>query len=355
VGPVVRRTVRAVACVAVVLSTVSVASASAAILADYDFAAATPSHVGCAAGLGSAPLASDSLASASGSFTHTDSGCDTGGVGGAFVTSGLGPSGNFPYAMVLIAHKFSLYSLGLKGTSTQDPGTLYAIEISKVDETAPGTVDPANPWTLVSDGFNPTGAFDLTFSFGPVTLQPGRYFVRVRPVTAPTPATAQLAFTKFVLGGDELTDDPTEPIGGTVGSTLQLTLGSGSTLGNFIPGVDSNYDANSTASIVSTAGDATLSVTDPAAVATGRLVNGAYALVEPLQAKAVGSAGSIAVGGPFAPLSTTAGAPLTLLTYNGPANDIVTITLRQHIGATQPLRTGGYAKTLTFTLSTTQP
>ncbi len=33
----------------------------------------------------------------------------------------------------------------------------------------------------------------------------------------------------------------------------------------------------------------------------------------------------------------------------------MTITLRQHIGANQPLRTGSYSKTLTFTLSTTTP
>jgi hypothetical protein len=33
----------------------------------------------------------------------------------------------------------------------------------------------------------------------------------------------------------------------------------------------------------------------------------------------------------------------------------VTITFRQHIGALQPLRTGNYSKTLTFTLSTTNP
>ena len=37
------------------------------------------------------------------------------------------------------------------------------------------------------------------------------------------------------------------------------------------------------------------------------------------------------------------------------SNDPVTITFRQHIGATDALRTGAYSKTLTFTLSTTTP
>ena len=69
---------------------------------------------------------------------------------------------------------------------------------------------------------------------------------------------------------------------------------------------------------------------------------------EPLQARANATA--------FAPLSTTAGSPLTLLTYSGPvSNDAVTIGFRQHIAANQALRTGAYSKTLTFTLSTTTP
>ena len=37
------------------------------------------------------------------------------------------------------------------------------------------------------------------------------------------------------------------------------------------------------------------------------------------------------------------------------SNDPVTITFKQHIGASDALRTGAYSKTLTFTLSTTTP
>ena len=37
------------------------------------------------------------------------------------------------------------------------------------------------------------------------------------------------------------------------------------------------------------------------------------------------------------------------------SNDAVAIAFKQHIGATDPLRTGSYSKTLTFTLSTTNP
>ena len=37
------------------------------------------------------------------------------------------------------------------------------------------------------------------------------------------------------------------------------------------------------------------------------------------------------------------------------SNDPVTISFKQHIGATDALRTGTTRKTLTFTLSTTTP
>ena len=143
-------------------------------------------------------------------------------------------------------------------------------------------------------------------------------------------------------------------VGGTVPATLSLSLGAPASFGAFTPGADRNYDATTTATVTSSAGDATLSVTDPSSTATGRLVNGSFALDEPLQARAssAGGTGSSA----FAPLSTTAGNPLTLLTYTGPiANDTVTIGFRQHLAANQALRTGNYAKTLTFTLSTTTP
>jgi hypothetical protein len=37
------------------------------------------------------------------------------------------------------------------------------------------------------------------------------------------------------------------------------------------------------------------------------------------------------------------------------SNDAIAIRFSQHIGANDALRTGSYAKTLTFTLSTTTP
>ena len=138
---------------------------------------------------------------------------------------------------------------------------------------------------------------------------------------------------------------PTTTVGGSVPATLSLTLGAPASFGGFTPGLKADYDANMTASVISTAGDAALSVVDPSATQPGHLVNGAFFLPSALTAKA--NAG---------PYGTVSGSPATLLTYSGPVtNDPVAIGFRQHIDATDALRTGAYSKTLTFTLSTTTP
>ena len=102
--------------------------------------------------------------------------------------------------------------------------------------------------------------------------------------------------------------------------------------------------------MISSAGDGALSVFDPSANARGRLVNGAFALMAPLQAKAASAGGT---GSGYAPLGD---APTNAADLRRPdVNDEVTIDFQQSIGANEPLRTGTYSKTLTFTLSTTQP
>jgi hypothetical protein len=50
------------------------------------------------------------------------------------------------------------------------------------------------------------------------------------------------------------------------------------------------------------------------------------------------------------------GSSLNLLQYNAPVSgDAVSLQFAQQINANDPLRTGTYSKTLTFTLSTTNP
>ena len=127
--------------------------------------------------------------------------------------------------------------------------------------------------------------------------------------------------TEFPVGGD---------VAATVPATLALTLGAAPAFGAFTPGVAKTYTASTTATVISTGGDAALTVADPAG--TGKLVNGAFSLASPL--------GGLGV----------------VKTWAGPvSNDVVTVTFTQAISATEPLRTGSYAKTLTYTLSTTTP
>jgi hypothetical protein len=134
-------------------------------------------------------------------------------------------------------------------------------------------------------------------------------------------------------------------VSGTVPATLSLTVTPGASLGTFTPGIERLYSAPLGAGVTSTAGDAVLSVIDPSTTAPGHLVNGAFALAQPLQAR-IGAAA-------FEPIS---GSPLTLRSYPSPvSNDQLTVDLQQPIGANEPLRSGTYAKALTFTLSTTSP
>ena len=117
----------------------------------------------------------------------------------------------------------------------------------------------------------------------------------------------------------------------TVSATLSLSMGAPATFGAFTPGVAKEYTASTTANVISTAGDATLSVAD-AGTTPGHLVNGAFFLPQPLQGLGV------------------------VKTYTGPvSNDQPTITFKQQVNANDALRTGTYSKTLTFTLATTTP
>ena len=111
-------------------------------------------------------------------------------------------------------------------------------------------------------------------------------------------------------------DRETGTVGGTVPATLSLTLGAPASFGAFTPALTKEYETSSTATVTSTAGDATLSVSNP-----GYLANGAYTLAEPLR---VAFSKSV---------------------WTGPvSNDNVTIAFKQLIKATDPLRTGSYSK-----------
>jgi hypothetical protein len=118
-------------------------------------------------------------------------------------------------------------------------------------------------------------------------------------------------------------------VGGAVPATLALQVAPAS-FGAFTPGVAHVYESTTTATVTSTAGDATLTVSDGSH--PPHLANGVFSLPQPLQVLGVPKA------------------------YAGPvSNDPATIGFKQAIGATDALRTGVYNTTLVFTLSTTSP
>ena len=78
-------------------------------------------------------------------------------------------------------------------------------------------------------------------------------------------------------GDDPGTDVPVT-VGGTVPGVLALSIGTPPSLGTFMPGVAKDYTASVAAKIISSASSAALTVRDPSATATGKLVNGTMAL-----------------------------------------------------------------------------
>jgi hypothetical protein len=181
--------------------------------------------------------------------------------------------------------------------------------------------------------FSVTGTDIDALNYGKLAY--GRHVIEYRAIDAAGNIATAKRFAVTYLDPEK---NEVAPVGGTVPATLSLTLGTTPTFGAFTPGITKDYAASMAADVISSAGDAALSVSDP-----GKLMNGSFALASPLQVSASSPSGTTATG-------------TTLLTYAGPvSHDPVTVSFKQHIDASDPLRTGSYSKTLTFTLSTTNP
>jgi hypothetical protein len=151
-------------------------------------------------------------------------------------------------------------------------------------------------------------------------------------------------------------------VGASVAGTLGLSVSTAApNLGAFVAGQAQTYTASLTSNVTSTAQAASLTAVDSSSTFTGHLVNtsasgGPYELASPLQVQASDGGGNGATSTGLQPLSSSTTTPVTLLNLGQPvSNDAVTIGFAQPLGATDPLRTGSYTKTVTFTLSTTTP
>jgi hypothetical protein len=185
--------------------------------------------------------------------------------------------------------------------------------------------------------------------------------VGFRPSRTNYTSVARLQFTsnsddavERVLLAAKSTGDAITTVGGDVPSLMALQIQSNvGNFGTFQPTVAKSYETALAATVTTTTGNATLSVADNGLTAPGHLVNGAFALPSPLNARAIDAGNPTQA---FAPLAEATGTATTLLSYAGPVNsDIVTLGFRQAIGAGDVLRSGTYSKQLTFTLSTTAP
>jgi hypothetical protein len=219
----------------------------------------------------------------------------------------------------------------------------------KVGDAVPASYSCTDPSGPVKDCTGPVanGASIDTQAVGPHTF------------TVTSHNAADAFTTKTVMYSVE---PVTGPVGGDTPPTLNLTLGTPRPFSAFIPGLARDYSTTLIASVTSTAENAALTVADPSATATGHLVNGTFSLQSPLQASAASSlvnppspAPPLTQPAPMGPVGSSA-QPSLLLTYNTPVGlDAATLTFKQSIAETEALRTGGYSKTLTFTLSTTTP
>jgi PKD repeat protein/glucose/arabinose dehydrogenase len=271
-------------------------------------------------------------------YTQTESGTTLANVpagevdpGGGQVRSALDP-GDY----IAINNKVDLSNMDKSitlrfagGSATNPAGADRAAVEFRLDSPT-GTL--VGTGTLKSTGGNNNTYANQTFPLSFTgTHQLYLVFRAVSAIGAPATGLGNLNWVEFSGAGVGLAPDffPQVPgtVGGNVPATLSLTLGTPATFGAFIPGVAKDYTASTTANVISTAGDAALSVSDP-----GHLTNGTFSLPEPLQVSFSKSTWS-------APVS----------------NDAVAIAFKQHIGANDALRTGAYSKTLTFTLSTTTP
>ena len=124
-------------------------------------------------------------------------------------------------------------------------------------------------------------------------------------------------------------------VGGSVPATLSVSLGGPATFAPFVPGVAREYDASMTANVIST-GSATLSVSIRAREPRAGWSTARSRCRTPLQRRAFCERRQRQDARPV-------------------SNDAATVAFRQAIGANDALRTGTYSKTLTLTLSTTEP
>ena len=193
--------------------------------------------------------------------TTTATNTDTTGVGGpvhrSAITQGDWLQLNGPFNLFQIDTIAIRYADGTAGRTVGSP--LAAIDIRQDSITGP---------VIATADLTSTGGVDTWATKTVPIAMTGKHevFVTFRTVTGGQTGANVLNLNWVEFGGNGVTvQEISTPgqAGGTVPATLALTLGTPATFGAFTPGVAKTYDASTTANVISTAGDATLSVADP--------------------------------------------------------------------------------------------
>ncbi|MDA0180180.1 hypothetical protein OJ997_07730 [Solirubrobacter phytolaccae] len=234
--------------------------------------------------------------------------------------------------------------LGSYAPDSQPPTITAAVDGGSFKVGAVGTAD-----YTCSDNFGIDSCTSLVASGSP--LDTAKLGTKSFTVTATD--TAGNITTKTISYKVNSVEFPVA-INASVEATMGLSLPGTLNFGAFVPGIAKSYEANIAASITTNTADTTLSVFDPSATNTGRLVNGTRALATPLTIKFASGNGATGLAG--GPVGGTA-APTPLLSYASPSNTARSATLffQQKIAANETLQSGTYGKTLVFTMSTTTP
>ncbi|MDA0180623.1 S8 family serine peptidase [Solirubrobacter phytolaccae] len=262
------------------------------------------------------------------------------------VQSYLKATGQAPYTSAQLRDLLRRTGTPQTGTRLVGPLPNVAAALKDIEVDAPTVTAALSPAAVNGWHLNPTVTLTADDGWG-VGVKDGSIDYRLdggdwKPYTGPFQVLTPNAHTLETRAQDTKGNTKTQsttfnvydletPVestaGGTVAATLSLVLGTPASFGAFTPGTDKEYTAATDATVISSAGDAALSVSEP-----GHLTNGAFSLAEPLRVE----------------LAKTAWT-------NPVANEKVPITFKQLVKRTDPLRTGSYSKTLTFTLSTTNP
>src|SRR6478609_2370784 len=166
--------------------------------------------------------------------------------------------------------------------------TIYPVVVAADDFGVKSVALTANGVAVQTVGHTP-----YEFVYTPAYEHIGDHVVLAATITD---SAGQTSVVSTELDVPAITTSTPGTVGGTVPATLALSLGAPAAFGAFTPGLAKEYIASSTATVLSTAGDAALSVTDPSATAPGHLVNGAFVLPAALQARALNAANT---GSPF--------------------------------------------------------